>query len=202
METKTLDARGMACPLPVVKAIQALQGMTEGELAVHVDNEIAVQNLLRMAEGKKLAAETEMAGEKHYIVRIRLSGGAEPLPEEPPVCCGSAAGDTVVVISSECMGCGSDELGKTLMKGFLFALSQLEEAPKTVLFYNGGAKWTAAGSAALEDLRAMEEKGTEILTCGTCMNYYGLGEKPAVGSVTNMYSIVEKMAGAARLLRP
>ena len=88
------------------------------------------------------------------------------------------------------------------MKGCIFAISQLETLPKTMLFYNGGAKLTAEGSDSLEDLKGLEEKGVEILTCGTCLNFYGLQDKLAVGSVTNMYTIVEKMAGADKIIKP
>ena len=88
------------------------------------------------------------------------------------------------------------------MKGFLFALGQLPQPPKTLLFYNGGAHLTCEGSASLEDLRALAEKGTEILTCGTCLNYYGLTEKLRVGEVTNMYVIAEKQLQADCIIRP
>ena len=88
------------------------------------------------------------------------------------------------------------------MKGFLFALSQLESLPQTILFYNGGAKLTVEGSGSLEDLKAMEAQGVEILTCGTCLNHYGLTEQLAVGGVTNMYAIVEKLAGAEKVVKP
>ena len=100
------------------------------------------------------------------------------------------------------MGQGDGELGAVLMKGFLFALGQLPELPRTVLFYNGGARLTVEGSDSLEDLRTLEAQGVEILTCGTCLSFYGLTEKLAVGGVTNMYSIVEKLAGASRVIRP
>ena len=109
---------------------------------------------------------------------------------------------TVVAVDTDAMGRGSDELGRTLMKGFLFALGQLPQPPKTLLFYNGGAHLTCEGSASLEDLRALAEKGTEILTCGTCLNYYGLTEKLAVGGVTNMYAIVETLANAGKVIQP
>ena len=90
------------------------------------------------------------------------------------------------------------------MKGLLFALGQLPQPPKTLLFYNGGAHLTCEGSASLEDLRALAEKGRgpEILTCGTCLNYYGLTEKLAVGGVTNMYAIVETLANAGKVTQP
>ena len=97
---------------------------------------------------------------------------------------------------------GSDELGKLLMKSFLFAVSQLPRLPRTVLFYNGGAKLTVEGSESLEDLRNMEAQGVEILTCGTCLNFYGLAEKLAVGGVTNMYAIVEALANAGKVIKP
>ena len=100
------------------------------------------------------------------------------------------------------MGIGNDELGKVLIKGFIFAVTQLDTLPKTMLFYNGGATLTAEGSDSLEDLRSLEAQGVEIMTCGTCLDYYGLKEKLAVGSVTNMYSIVETMANAGKIIRP
>ena len=105
-------------------------------------------------------------------------------------------------MDSETMGRGSDELGKLLMKSFLFAVSQLPRLPRTVLFYNGGAKLTVEGSESLEDLRNMEAQGVEILTCGTCLNFYGLAEKLAVGGVTNMYAIVEALANAGTVIKP
>ena len=108
----------------------------------------------------------------------------------------------MVVISSAAMGNGNDELGHTLMKGFLYALSQLEKLPEKILFYNGGVTWTTEGSDSLEDLRSMEEQGVEILSCGTCLNFYGLTDKLKVGSVTNMYDIVESMAKADKVIRP
>ena len=100
------------------------------------------------------------------------------------------------------MGEGNEELGKVLIKGFIFALTQLEELPKTILFYNGGAKITAEGSESLEDLKTLEAQGVEIMTCGTCLDYYGLKEKLQVGTVTNMYSIVETMNHADKIIRP
>jgi selenium metabolism protein YedF len=108
----------------------------------------------------------------------------------------------VVVISSDQMGEGSAELGKTLLKGFVYALSQQDTLPATMLFYNGGAHLTCTGSPALEDLKQMEAQGVEIMTCGTCLNHYGLAEQLQVGSVTNMYVIAEKLTGADLVIKP
>ena len=97
---------------------------------------------------------------------------------------------------------GDPELGKALMKGFVYALTQQDVLPETILLYNSGAYLSCEGSDNLEDLKSMESQGVEILTCGTCLNFYGLSEKLQVGSVTNMYEIVERMTAAKLLVRP
>ena len=201
-----VNAMGEQCPIPVVKATRALGEMTEpGLLEVRVDNETAVQNLTRMAAGHKLSASFEKISEKEYVVTIEVPApvGSAPLEEPPVAPCGpGSGGDLVVAVDTDAMGRGSDELGKVLLKGFLYAVSQLPQPPKTMLFYNGGAHLTCQGSASLEDLKTLEAQGVEILTCGTCLNHYGLTEQLAVGGVTNMYAIVEKLAGAGKVIKP
>ena len=91
---------------------------------------------------------------------------------------------------------------KTLLKAFIFSLTQQDKLPKTILLYNGGAHLTCEGSPMLDDLKALEAEGVEILTCGTCLNFYGLTEKLAVGGVTNMYVIAEKMLNAGNVVKP
>ena len=113
----------------------------------------------------------------------------------------NSGGNTVVAIASDHMGHGNEELGKILMKSFIFALTQLEELPKTILFYNGGATLTTEGSQSLEDLKTLEAQGVEILTCGTCLDYYGIKDKLAVGTVSNMYTIVEKLNNADKIIK-
>ena len=200
-----VNAMGDACPIPVVKTLNAMKELKgAGTVQTLVDNEIAVQNLLRMAAGNHLTAVTEKRGEKEFAVRMEVTApvGDAPIEEPEMTCTVPAAGDFVVAVDTDVMGRGSEELGRTLMKGFLFAVSQLPVPPKTMLFYNGGAKLTCEGSDSLEDLKKLEEQGVEILTCGTCLNYYGLTEQLAVGGVTNMYDIVEKLAGAGKVIKP
>ena len=100
------------------------------------------------------------------------------------------------------MGNGNDELGEVLMKGFIFALTELDELPSTVLLYNSGVKLSTEGSKSIEDLKTLQAQGVEILSCGTCLNYYDLADKLEVGEVTNMYFIVEKMSQADKIIRP
>ena len=169
-----------------------------------MDNVTATENLRRMAAGHQLTARVEKKGKGEFAVTIPVAKplGKAAAPAAEPVCVPCGDGGLVVAVDTDAMGRGSDELGRTLMKGFLFALGQLPQPPKTLLFYNGGAHLTCEGSASLEDLRALAEKGTEILTCGTCLNYYGLTEKLAVGGVTNMYAIVETLANAGKVIKP
>lgn len=205
MRKVVVNAVGEQCPIPVVKATRALREMREsGTLEIHVDNEIAVQNLTRMASGHRLTARAEKVREGEYVVAIEVSEplGEIPMEEPAPVCPPDARGDFLVAVDTDVMGRGSEELGRTLMKGFLFAVGQLPVLPRTMLFYNGGAKLTVEGSDSLEDLKQLEAQGVEILTCGTCLNFYQLAEKLAVGGVTNMYSIVEKLAGAGKVIKP
>ena len=202
MANTVVDARGEQCPIPVVKTTKAIAALTEpGVVEVHVDNEIAVQNLLRMASNKGYAAKSEQVEDKHYLVTISADH-LVPEGEAEAACIPDLRGNSVVAIGMATMGVGSDELGATLMKGFIYALSQQNELPKTILFYNGGAKLSTEGSASIEDLKTMEAQGVEILTCGTCLDYYGLKDKLRVGSVTNMYAIVEKLTKATKVIKP
>ena len=207
MKTIILDVMDEKCPIPVVKAARALQEMQEpGILEVRVSSENAATNLFHLARGHKLPVQLEKREEGAYAVRMEV---AQPLGEvvaaaEPIACACTESCDPglVAAVSSDCMGGGDPELGHILMKSFLFALSQLPRLPKTILFYNAGAKLTAEGSPVLEDLHKMEQQGVQMLTCGTCLNFYHLTEKLAVGSVTNMYTITETLAGAERVIRP
>lgn len=206
----TVNAMGDACPIPVIKTKKAIQALSEADtIEVLVDNEIAVKNVSKMAAAEGGSVSSEQLGEGEYKVTIVVSGGKSSQSEDGQVAsetvciegCDSGK-NTVVVIASDRMGEGNDELGKVLIKGFVFALTQLEQLPKTILFYNGGATLTTEGSDSLADLKLLEEQGVEILTCGTCLDYYGLKEKLCVGSVTNMYTIVETMNAADQIIRP
>ena len=199
-----IDATGKACPIPVVMTTKALNEVTEaGTVIVQVDNEVAVQNLLRLASGRNLQAISKEIDENLFEVNIGVDeANTLETENEEPICYPNKIDDTVVVIASDCMGSGNDELGKILIKGFIYALAQLPKLPKTVIFYNGGAKIPVEGSASLEDLKNLEAQGVQIMTCGTCLEYYNLKEKLAVGSVTNMYVIVETMSKATKILRP
>lgn len=206
-----IDARGQACPLPVVRAKKALAAMEEGVLEVLVDNRTAVHNLEALAKTLKVEAVSDERGEAAFAVTFAKGatagdGTAVGADADAAAACpavqAAPTGGVVAVIPSEFMGSGDDELGAVLMKGFVFALTQLDELPATVLMYNGGVKLACAGSSSLDDLRALAEAGVEIMSCGTCLNHYGLAEQLEVGEATNMYVIVDKQANARGIIRP
>ena len=202
-----VDAMGDTCPIPVVKTKNAIKELGgSGEVQTLVDNEIAVQNLTKMANQKGYGCVSQKLKEQEYQVTLTV-GEAEateeaPVEEENYVACVPAKKNRLVVISSKTMGEGNDELGATLLKGFIYALTQQEELPDQMLFYNGGAFLTCEGSQSLEDLKMLEEQGVEIRTCGTCLNFYGISDKLQVGEVTNMYDIAERMTKADRIIKP
>ena len=210
MEKKIVDARGLACPLPVVNAKKAAEEMKEGGvLTVVVDNEIAVQNLQKFAKQKGFESIGSKKAEKEYEVVISVTAGgmAVSAVQEEAEECVECSKDLrkkgmVVVLSANVMGTGEEQLGKALMKAFVFALTKQDQLPESIVCYNTGAYLTIQDADTLEDLKNLEAEGVNILTCGTCLDFYGIKEKLAVGTITNMYEIVETMEKAKTIVRP
>jgi len=203
----TVDARGLACPQPLIMAKKAIE---ENErVTVLVDNDAAVENIRRLAS--KLACTFSLGEEESGIRKIslaRTAGMGQPpgdvLADELS-CPGTpkkATSPFVVILSDNHMGRGDDVLGDILIRGFLHTLTQLNPLPDTLICYNAGVKLVVKGSAVLDDLQQLEKAGVDILVCGTCANYFGLGEQIAAGRISNMYDIVETMTGAAKRIHP
>ena len=202
---KIIDCKGMACPLPVVNAKKAAEALNPGDaLTVLVDNEIAVQNLSRFAEHKGYSVSAWKRDGKEYLVTMVIAGATSESAKEEEIACvtDSRRKGMLVVLSGNVMGTGDAKLGTSLMKAFVFALTKQDQLPDTILCYNTGAYLTCEGADTLEDLKLLESEGVTILTCGTCLDFYGLKEKLAVGGVTNMYDIVERMENAAQIIKP
>ncbi|WP_458397255.1 sulfurtransferase-like selenium metabolism protein YedF [Anaerotignum sp.] len=209
MEKKIVDARGLACPLPVVNAKKAAEELQTGDvLTVLVDNEIAVQNLQKFAKQKGFTAAGEKKAEKEYEVTIhvvsveKVEETAVEEAEEIVCAVDSRKNGMVIVLSANVMGTGDEKLGTSLMKAFVFAVTKQDVLPETIVCYNTGAYLTCEGADTLEDMKILEAEGVNILTCGTCLDFYGIKDKLAVGSVTNMYEIVEVMEKAKSIVRP
>ena len=166
-----------------------------------VDIEIAVQNLQRFAGHMGFAVTAEKRSEQEYAVTMVIGTKAEA-QEEIACAVDARKKGMLVVLSANTMGTGEEKLGKALMKAFVFALTKQDTLPETILCYNTGAYLTCQGADTLEDLKLLESEGVTILTCGTCLDFYGLKETLAVGGVTNMYDIVQRMESAGTIVRP
>uniref|UniRef100_UPI003FED6D04 sulfurtransferase-like selenium metabolism protein YedF n=1 Tax=Fusobacterium mortiferum TaxID=850 RepID=UPI003FED6D04 len=188
-----VDAIGQVCPVPIIMTKNALKDIEEGQVEVSVDNRISLENLQKMSKEMGYDYTVEESGDIFKIVINKMRESVELRESEE---------NTVVVIDSLHMGKGDVELGRILMKGFIYTLSEIEELPKTILFYNEGVKLAIEGAESLQDLKSLEERGVEILSCGTCLNFYGITEKLRVGSVTNMYTILERQMKAKRVIKP
>ena len=202
---RTIDCMGMACPIPVINAKKAIEAFAEdGTLHIKVDNETAVQNLTRLGEHNGFAVSSVRDGEKAYTVTMTVKARAEgaQAPAETLCCAPPARGGKVVVLSADTMGTGDERLGKKLMKAFIYALTSQDEAPEKVICYNTGAFLTTSDPDTIRDLKSLEEAGTTVMTCGTCLDFYGLKERLQVGIVSNMYDIVEAQMSAGLIIRP
>ncbi len=188
-----LDMTGKPCPIPVIEAKKALLAAAPGDsVSVLVDNDIARQNLEKMARGlgHKFTSESRDGGGALINMTVSEAGPAAE----------ADGNGLVVAIGHECMGGASEELGRALMKSFIYSMTELETPPEHILFFNGGVLLTTEGSAVLNDLNTLADRGSQIASCGACLNYFKLGDKLAVGQVTNMYAVVSTMAQAKKLI--
>jgi selenium metabolism protein YedF len=202
-KTKTVDARGLACPQPVVLAKQAIEA--NEKIKVIVDNETALENVKRL--GTKLGCDVKIEKKKDgtYEINLTRMAGVAGAKEEFVPSCGAIpaqSGPFVIVISADKMGRGNDELGYVLIRAFLHTIALQAEKPDVMIFYNTGVLLTLQESEVLDDLKELASAGVEMLVCGTCLNYFEAKEKLGVGVVSNMYDIAGIMSRAGRLLVP
>jgi len=195
---KEIDCRGKACPHPVLMTKQALEGLIEGEVILIVDNLAACENVERFAKSQGCPVTVEKKGSDfHLRIQKEKSGiGHETVSEKKD------SGSIVVYLNSRFLGTGDEALGSILMRSFLKTLLELETMPSRLILINSGVWLSSEGSDVLETLKALSEKGTEILSCGTCLDFYGLKEKVKVGVVTNMYTIAQTLLEAERVVKP
>lgn len=189
-----VDARGLSCPQPVVLTKKALEGTDINEVQTIVDNLTALENVSRLVKTLNLESLVDEK-EGEYYIHIYKDEGLMGKDEKDTL-----EGNTVILIGSNVMGRGDDKLGGVLMKSFLYTLTQMEGEIKSVIFMNSGVLLTTAGSELIEHLQALSSHGTEVLSCGTCLDFYNVSNKLMVGSVSNMYTITEKLLHAGRVI--
>lgn len=200
MEIK-VDARGLACPMPVIKTKKALEEIEEGVVEVVVDDIAPRENVLKFAKSNNCEAEIVSESGKETVIKIvKTKDIIIDVADEDIKCDSSYGNGEVIAIMSNTVGSGNDELGGVLIKGFLFALTEAKPYPKSILFLNGGVELTTKNESTIEHIKILEKNGVEILSCGTCLDYYGLKDDLKVGGITNMYTIVETMKSASKVI--
>jgi selenium metabolism protein YedF len=195
MSYNKMDCRGMACPHPVINTKKELDKMDSGTLVTVVDNDTARENVTLFARNAGCEVSVEKKGNDYYIsISKGNTGGdkqqpytATPVPT-PTATSGESAG-TVYFITGNCLGQGSPDLGLTLMKSLMTTLDEMNPPPRSLIFLNSGVYLACKGSEVLAKLKSMDSKGVNIQCCGTCLEYYKLKEKLAVGRISNMYDI-------------
>lgn len=199
---KEIDARGMDCPLPVIHTKKALESMHNGKIITIVDNEVAKENVSKLAKSMELNTEIKENQGNFYIEIFKEQPVGTTSLESLDIECGiTPTKDLVILISQDKFGEGSEELGTLLMKSYLYALTEVNPYPKSILLLNGGVKLAIEDSETLEHLRELESNGVEVLSCGLCLDYFKIKDKLAVGGITNMYAIVEKMNNASNTIK-
>ncbi len=194
----TVDARGLPCPQPVIRTRQAMEA--GDAVTTLVNSENSMENVRRMAQKAGWQVQVSQEGDEY---RLELARGAEPPALQPLATEGKSevlAGPLVLVVPSDVMGRGPEELGGVLMRSFFHALGEVTPQPQTIILFNTAVRLACEGSTVLEDLCALEAEGIELLVCGTCLHYFQLGKQLAVGQVSNMYDIAEKMLGAGKVV--
>ncbi|MEN6318331.1 MAG: sulfurtransferase-like selenium metabolism protein YedF [Syntrophaceae bacterium] len=194
---KIIDAKGLACPQPVLLTKKALE--QEDIVTVIVDNEPAVENIKRLGTTLGCTMHTDKKEDGTFQIQLSRKAGKSPAASLDVSC---STGPLVIAISSDRMGRGNDELGYVLIRSFIHTILSLEPLPQTLIFYNTGVKLTVKNSEVLDDLKELEKKRVAIIACGTCLNYFGLSQDLSVGVISNMYDIASTMAGAGRLIVP
>jgi len=204
MKKHEFNAKGMACPLPVVQTKKLLAEYDVVETTV--DNFVATENLTKLAEQLNYDIDVKKVSDEEYIVTISnpvtdKGNSVKEVTEEKTQVIKAQDDSYIVVVNKQIMGHGSEELGKKLMKAFLYTLTEQEVLPKKIIFYNGGVLLADKNqSHVLEELKVLQENGVEIMSCGACIDYYKVDL--AIGSTSNMYFIVEEMRAADRVVRP
>lgn len=187
-----VNAMGKLCPEPVIMTKAELaKGATE--LEVSVDNDIAVSNVTRLLSGQGFSVEVERNGDERKL-KAKKTGEAKV----------ESAGNNSrllsVLVTGKTLGRSDAELGEVLIKAFLGTLSKLTTKPAVIAFMNEGVKLTLADSSACEHIKDLEKTGTKVLVCGTCTTHFNITDKVAVGTISNMFEIMEMITGADKIL--
>ena len=186
-----VDARGLPCPQPVINTKKALEEIEEGTVTVLVDSAESRENVRRFAQSQGCQVEiTERDGAFCLAITKEYAGQADK----------KQSGDVVFITGTQ-LGTGDEGFGEKLMISFINTLGEAASRPARVIFANSGVRLTTEGSELLETLQRLEQEGVQILSCGSCLDYYHLNDKLRVGIVTNSYEVVDSLLSAEKVIK-
>lgn len=192
----TIDCRGQACPAPVIATKRALEASPAG-VCVRLDDGAPRENVTRFAQTRGFQV-TETTDGSGWSLTIYGSGKQATPSSALPV---QASGERILLITSDRLGDGADELGHLLMRNFIHTLLETAERPDRILFLNSGVLLTIQGAETIEALSALAGLGVDLASCGVCLDFYKKKDQLAVGRTTNMFSTAEQLLGAASVIR-
>jgi selenium metabolism protein YedF len=200
---KIIDCKGLVCPMPLIETKKKIKESALGEeIQVEVDNETSFNNLSHFLTDNGLTFEYKKEASVYqirFILNKLQSNTSSQVTDIKPK---SNIGNFIIVLSSNFMGSGNDDLGKLLLKGFINSIDQIESLPKEIICYNSGVMLAVKGCDTAQSLKKLEELGVKISLCGTCVDFYGLKENTEIGSITNMLYIAGVLAGDIKIVKP
>ena len=195
---KEIDARGLACPAPVLQTKTIIDQEAPGLIKVLVDNEAAKQNVSRFLESQHYDTSFEKIGQDFHVTGNRQESAKSN--ENTFTDMDTEKKKILVMVTFDCLGHGDKELGTKLMAAFLKTLKEMGDDLWRLVFLNNGVKLTIEGSSVLESIKELENEGVSVLVCGTCLEHFRLLEKKQVGETTNMLDIVTSMQLADKVI--
>jgi len=189
-----IDCKGLLCPIPVVNTKKYFDSIESGESTVIVDNLVAKNNIVKLAVGSGYKNIVEEKDELYFIkiTKDKCEVANVQISKNKKI---------TLLVSTDKLGLGDDELGAILMKSYIFALSEADTIPNDILFINGGVKLTTSDSPVLDSLKKLISRGANILVCGVCLDFYNIKDKLSVGEISNMYTIVQLMNNADNTIK-
>jgi len=200
---RVINCKGLICPMPLIETKKALKESKIGDiLVVEVDNETSFNNLSHFLKDNGLSFDYKQDASVYVLtfeVKEMVSKSNEMSSISKPIV---NKGNYIVVIDSNSMGYGSEDLGKILIKGFINTLDQLDNLPSEIICYNSGVTLAIKGTDTSQSLKKLENQGVKITLCGTCVDFYGIKENIEVGTISNMLYIAGKLAGNQQIVKP
>ncbi len=188
----TIDCKGLKCPQPVINTKKYFDSIKEGHGLIIVDNDVAKNNICKFAQGNGYKYQVVDSEGLFNITITKEDCGCEIM---------KSSKELVIVVGTDKLGEGDGILGANLMKSYMYALSESDDMPSDIIFLNSGVKLTTKGSSVIDSLEGLKDKGVNITSCGTCLDFYNLKDDLLIGDISNMYTIVEAMNKADNTIK-